>query len=267
MPLLGGFEPPGGWAPSPGPFAGGRLVCIPFGDSITAGSTSDPANGIAEGTPGLITGNGYRSYLYDWLHGPNETHGFEYYGTLQSGNRHQPHEGHPGETIGQLRARVDNGVMYGHESQYVILLAGANDLRPDVNRTWQQMVADTDSLIDKILSLAGWTRIVLVEQILESGAIDADRTRATRHQQAYNRALPAIAATKSGRVSIAQASVIGQQMLDGSGVHPTDVGYRWLAYVIYYALAPWLGVDVGDGHRVMTNIPVPPGSPRPVGIL
>jgi hypothetical protein len=150
-----------------------------------------------------------------------------------------------------------------------VLLAGSNDFGDAYVRTWSQAIDDTSTLLDLVLAAAPWTRVVVCEQILMSGALSHDLTKSTRQQQAFNAALPELVARpeKQGRVVVAKSSLISQDMLDASGVHPTDLGYRWLAYAVYHALAPWLGVDVGGGHRWMVNIPVPGGGPRPFSIL
>lgn len=252
-------------APPPDPFSDGTYALLPLGDSITAGSTTDPANGIAAGSPGLVTGNGYRKHLSDWLYGPNETRTVNMIGSLWSGSAGLHHEGHPGWTIAQINGAVNTT---SPAPQFIVLLAGANDFGDRYARTWQQAITDTGNLIDKLLGWAPWTRVVLCEQILMSGAISHDLTKSTWQQQAFNAALPTLAAdpARGGRVVIARSSIISQDMLDASGVHLIDGGYRWLAYVIYMALAPWLGHSVGDGHRYMTNVPVPPGNPRPSGL-
>lgn len=257
----------GGYAPTPGPFADGTIGLTMLGDSRMAGSTSDAANGIAGGSNNLVTGNGCRGYLYDWLSGPNETHGLQLFGTRWSGSRGLHHEGYPGETIGQIAARVQGGLLYGREPQYCVIMAGANDFGDQHLRTWDQALADMSALVDAVLAAAPWTRVVLCEEPLMSGAISHDLTKSTWQQQPYNAGLPDLAAGKNGRVTVARSAVIDQSMLDGSGVHCNDLGYRWLAFVIYQALRVWLGHDVGAPDRYMTNIPTPPGSPRPVGIL
>jgi lysophospholipase L1-like esterase len=157
---------------------------------------------------------------------------------------------------------VQGGLLALAAPQICVLLAGANDLGPaGGSRTWSQVLTDLGSLVDVVLA-AGDVRVVLVEQILMSGAISHELTDHTRHQQAINAGLYALAAARGGKVSVARASVIPQRQLDASGVHPTDVGYQMLAYAIYYALAPWLGADVGDGSRYMVNIDVPLAYPR-----
>lgn len=251
-------------APAPAPYPDGTFALYCLGDSITAGSTSDPANGIATGSPGLSTGNGYRSYLLDDLRVRNECGTAKMIGSLHSGTAQLYHEGHPGWTINEISTAVDTN---GLAPQYVILLCGANDFGDRYLRTWMQARDDTNLLLDKLLNWAPWVRIVLCEQMLMRGDISHDLTKSTWQQQQYNAALQALADSKAGRVVVARTSVVGQGMLDGSGVHPTDVGYRWMAYCAYYALAPWLGHDVGGGQRWMTNIAVPPGSPRPTWIL
>jgi lysophospholipase L1-like esterase len=237
-------------ASPPDPFPDGSYLLMPLGDSITFGSTADTANGS----------NGYRKYLHDWLIGPNETHGLRMIGSQISGSAGLAHEGHPGWTIGQLIGLVQGGLFAATMPQFVVLLAGANDFGQ--GRTADQALADTATLIDLILAPQPWVRVVLCEQILMSGSINHTLTDNTRKQQAYNAALPGLVSSKNGRVVVARSSVIGQDMLDPSGVHPVDVGYRWLAYTIYGALAPWLGQN-----GWMVNVPVPPGSPRPTWIL
>jgi serralysin len=239
-------------SPPPDPYPDGTYAMMCLGDSITAGLTADSANG----------GDGYRAYLLDDLSVRNERP-VSMVGSLRSGGRQLYHEGHSGWTINQIGGAVNFGSL---APQFVVLLAGANDFGDAYKRTWDQARDDTGALLDRLLTWAPWTRVVLCEQILMSGGVSHDLTKSTWQQQAFNAALPELVAGKAGRVVLARTSVIGQGMLDGSGVHPTDVGYRWMAYAIYYALAPWLGHLTGTG-RWMTNIPVPAGSPRPLAIL
>lgn len=242
-------------APPPGPFPDGSYLLMPLGDSITYGSTNDSANG----------GNGYPAYLRSWLRGPNECN-VEMVGSQLVGSQGVRREGHPGWTIGQLTALVAGGLLSQTCPQFVVLLAGANDFGDAHLRTADETLADTSALVDLLLAAAPFVRVVVCEQILMAGSISHDLTKSTWQQQGFNAGLPDLAATKVGRVVVARSSVISEQMLDASGVHPTDVGYRWLAWSVYQALAPWLGREV-LGRRWMTNIPVPPGSPRPLAIL
>ncbi len=66
-------------------------------------------------------------------------------------------------------------------------------------------------------------------------------------------ALPDLAAAKNGRVSIARLGIITQANLDAGGVHPTDLGYRMIAWLVYQAIAPWLGAN----NRYMVNVDCP----------
>lgn len=228
---------------------------MPFGDSITYGSTNDPAN----------QGNGYPAYLRSWLRGPNECN-VEMVGSQLVGSQGARREGHPGWTIGQLTALVAGGLLTQICPQFVVVLAGANDFGDAYKRTADQALADTSTLLDLFLAAAPFVRVVVCEQILMAGSISHDLTKSTWQQQAFNAGLPELAASKAGRVTVARTSVVSEQMLDASGVHPNDVGYRWLAWSVYQALAPWLGHEAG-GRRWVTNIPVPPGNPRPLALL
>jgi lysophospholipase L1-like esterase len=251
-------------ADPPGPFPDGTYAVLCAGTSITAGSTADPANGIAAGYPAdLITGNGYRKQLYDDLRIRNERP-INMVGSRQSGTAHLWHEGHPGATINEIAAYVGTGLA----PQFVILEGGANDFGDAHLRTWDQAIADMGALVDKVLAWAPWTRVVVCADPEFSGFVSHDLTKSTWQIQSYNAALPGLVADKGGRVVLAHTNPLGPDMLDAGGVHPNDVGYRWMAYGIYYALAPWLGHDVGaGGGRWMTSIAVPPGSPRPLYAL
>lgn len=242
-------------APPPDPFPDGTYALMPLGDSITEGLTDDPANGL----------NGWRGYLYDDLRIRNELGGrLRMVGSRQTGSRGLFHEGWGGQTIAQVAGHVGVGLA----PQFIVVLAGANDVGEANQRTWQQCLADTADLLDRCLAWAPWTRVVLCLQPLMSGWYSHDRTRSTKRQQALNRNLPGLLGSRGGRVVVARTDILSDQMIDrSSGVHPTDVGYRWMSYVIYYALAPWLGEDVGDAERYMTNTVVPGGQPRPLAVL
>ncbi len=214
-----------------------------MGDSITFGS-------------GSTDGNGYRKLLFDYLYGPNEVHNIAYIGSQQSGSAGYRHEGHPGWRTDQLidgvnRLKWLTNPTNGGPPQFVVLLTGANDAGQ--GHSWQQMVTDTATLLDLILAGSPSTCVVLCEQILMSGNINHTLSDNTRKQQAYNAALPGLAAARSGRVNIARLGIITQANLDPSGVHPTDLGYRMVAWLIYQAFAPWLGTD----GKYMVNVECP----------
>jgi lysophospholipase L1-like esterase len=246
---------------APAPYPDGSYAIVCAGDSITAGSTEDDANGIAEGTPGLVTGNGYRKYLLDDLRIRNECPTVRMFGSQRSGTAGLLHEGHPGWTVNQVAGVLGKGLA----PQFVVLLAGVNDLGQ--GRTWSQVIDDTGSLVGSLLGWAPWVRVVVCEQVLASGLYNHDRTATSRAQQAINNALPTVV-DDPGRVVIARTGAVANSMVDNvsSGVHPLDVGYRWMAYAIYHSLRPWLGHQVGP-KRWMTNIPVPAGTPRPLWML
>jgi lysophospholipase L1-like esterase len=236
-------------APSPN----GNILYVALGDSITYGYTSDPPNGQ----------NGFRSYLQADLVGPGEIHNLTPCGSQVSGTAGLHHEGYPGYTIGQLITLVQGGLLanpgpaFAGPPQLVILGAGANDAGQ--GRTWQQMRDDSATLLQLLLALPSAPAVVWWEQILMSGSISHTLTDNSRKQQAFNQAMPQVIAELgvAGRVSIAQTSRIPQGHLDGSGVHPTDLGYREMEWEIYQALAAFLGTDLGDGVPVLANRPCP----------
>src|SRR5262249_34348395 len=159
-------------ASPPPPSPGGQYLIMPMGDSITFGS-------------GSSDGNGYRKVLFDDLYGPNEVHNIRYIGSQTSGSAGYRHEGHPGWRTDQLIDGVRSGWLtdpaIGGPPQFVVLLTGANDAGQ--GHTWQQMAADTSTLLGLILAASPTTCVVLCEQILMSGNVNHTLSDNTRKQQ------------------------------------------------------------------------------------
>lgn len=254
-------------ADPPGPYPDGTYAMWCLGDSRTAGSTADPANGIAEGTPGLVTGNGYRAHLNQLLNYYTEYAGtIHMTGSLHSGDQQLLHDGHPGWTTTQINNLVTTAVT-GLAPQFIILQVGINDFA-DPTCTWDQVINRLGTILDKLLAWSPWTRVVLCEEIPCAITVNHLETWESEQQAAINANLPGLAATRQGRVTIARTGSIDQSMLDFSGVHPTDNGYQWAAWLIADALGPWLGKDTGNGGgRHMPNYLTPPGSLKPTWIM
>lgn len=221
-----------------------------LGDSLVSGG-------------GSSDGNGWRLTLTDYLHGPNEYRGLVWTGS-QPGNLVRVagtdyqlrHEGHGGYTIGQIIDGVSAGWLSGAAPQIVILQAGDNDLPV---HPVSQMVNDYTRLIDLILGFDANIRLVVGNQIPQSGRHSHDRSYNSHKAKLFNRHLPPIIADRP-RAVLANHAMIVQQRLDGSGVHPDDFGYRQMAWIIYQALEPWLGwPEEGEstGERAMNNVECP----------
>lgn len=225
----------------------GQILIMPLGDSLTWGD-------------GSTGGNGYRLDLADRLTGPNETHNALFVGSQQNGTSGDIYcEGHPGWTIGQLIGGVQGGWLtnpppaYSGPPQIVLLQGGANDAIQ--GRTSAQMLADMGTLLDLVLATTPDIVVVLGEQILFSGDVSHTLSQGSRVQQAFNAGLPNLVASRpAGRVVMAHLGLIPQASLSADGVHPSDIGYRQMSYLLYRALAPYLGID---GYMVNSDCPFP----------
>lgn len=225
----GPTSPPATWPTSPGPCCSVPeprpnprvLVVMPMGDSITEGV-------------GSTASGGYRGPLATLL--PPAT---RYVGHLTdpAGRRH---EGHSGWTIDQLAvdARAWARMTVSRSGPGVVLLdAGTNDVGNGNNHTGAQMLASMDHLLDELL--AGGAGHIVVAQLTITTYNNAAQQA---EQRAYNAGLPALAAAKSGKVSVVDMAAAPLITL-ADGVHPDDAGYaemarRWHAALRALGLAP-----------------------------
>ena len=109
----------------------------------------------------------------------------------------------------------------------VLLDAGTNDYvqKYDVN----QAPARLANVVDRIITLAPHAKIMLARLLV----IEGDRRAAG--VRVLNAAIPRIAAARRGHVTVVDMSRISvANTVDG--VHPTDSGYRQMAYQWFQAL-------------------------------
>jgi lysophospholipase L1-like esterase len=203
-----------------------RTAILPLGDSIT--------DGVKSGT-----GNGYRGYLANRFTagGSPMGTGWLYEGGLESGSLFWSHEGHSGNTIDQIAAFVPSGLAKapnGAQNVDLVLLdAGTND--DGQNRTATQMIADTSTLLDKVLGFSPSIRVVLAQITVTT------RNTATQQQteRDFDDQLPALAEAKGARVAVVDMRGVH---LSVDGIHPDDAGYQDMANRWYATLASagWL---------------------------
>lgn len=240
-----------GFAPPPTFDADGEIRICCLGDSRTQGAGDTNSTGTADW-------NGYRKPLLDNLRGPGRRHGAVMVGSQVSGSAGLRHEGWSGKTIGFLTDKVRAGALdnpaptSSGPPHIVIVQAGANDVGQ--GRTPEQMLADMGTLLGEVLAVSPNLRIVLCEEILETGTVSETLTVGSLYQQAYNAGLPAlIQAVDPTKISLVRSGDLTQDCLF-DGVHPNHRGYAiWAAYIYAGGLPPWLGFR----QRYLGNIDWP----------
>jgi len=187
---------------------------MPLGDSLTYGI-------------GSSTGDGYRSALRAELAGAGVA--VDFVGSQRSGAGADPeNEGHPGWRTDNLAGPLRDWLAEARPD-VVLLDIGTNDIT-------QRHAADlaparTAGLIDRITRELPQVRVVVAKLLVVGYAAAAFRR--------YNAALANIVAARRSRVSLADMSRIpARNTVDG--VHPTDAGYRQMAYQWFQALRPVL---------------------------
>jgi lysophospholipase L1-like esterase len=185
---------------------------LPLGDSLTWGK-------------GSTDHTGYRAHLHRALTAAGLD--VDFVGSQHNGTgRDTDHEGHPGWRIDQIGARLGPWLR-ATDPDVVLLDIGTNDYvqRYGVARAPDRLAA----LVDRIALLAPDTHIVLAKLLVIAG----DHRGAGVRE--LNAAVPRIAAARRARVTVADMSRISvANTVDG--VHPTDAGYRQMAYQWLQAL-------------------------------
>ncbi|MFC6596186.1 GDSL-type esterase/lipase family protein [Kitasatospora paranensis] len=202
---------------------------LPLGDSITFGQ-------------GSCTGGGYRQPLSALTAG-HSGYAVDFVGGRQHGAMTDPeHEGHPGDTIDQIRAGVD-GWLASSRPDVVLLHIGINDLNQNLD---QAHAADrATQLIDRIFTdrpnvtvvmqgliptTPGWWNQDLSQPVAQYNGrlrqLEATEQQAGRHF----RFVDAPALTPANRADATHPA----QMTDG--LHPNDAGYSLLAQNFHTAL-------------------------------
>jgi lysophospholipase L1-like esterase len=216
-----------------------HLRIMPLGDSITAGVNSP-------------TGDGYRDELYQFLVPVQQLYRTDYVGSQTSGTgADRNHEGHSGWRIDQLMPLVP-GWMATYQPDIVLLDIGTNDARQGA--TADVMAQRMGGLLDAVLAAAPSVRIVVGDLVPNRYGTYSDT--ASVEQQRFNRLLPSIVSAAGPRVTLAHvsAAVTSGQLTDG--VHPGQVGYRYMAWVWWRCMAPLLVAD-GATRWGLDPLPVP----------
>jgi len=190
------------------------LRVMPLGDSLTYGV-------------GSSTGDGYRRTLRAELGVAGVA--VDFVGSQRSGvGADADNEGHPGWRTEDLAAYLPDWLAAA-QPDVVLLDIGTNDI---IQRYGAAVAAArTAGLLDRITRQLPRVRVV-VAKLLVVGYAAADFRR-------YNGMLASIVAARRSRVSLADMSRISPRSTV-DGVHPTDVGYRQMAYQWYQALRPVL---------------------------
>ena len=208
------------------------LRILPLGDSLTRGVGSSDVAGYRKRLYASLTAAGV---AVDFVGSQNTGAGFD-----------NDHEGHPGWRIDQIDAQTARWVR-ATDPDIVLLDAGTNDYvqKHDVARAPARLA----KLVDRIIMLAPHAEIVLARLLV----IEGDRRAAG--VRALNAAIPGIAAARRGHVTVADMSRIPvANTVDG--VHPTDAGYRQMAYQWFQALRK--AVPGGPSWRPVADpFPVP----------
>ena len=194
-----------------------RVRILPLGDSLTYGIGSSTRTGYRTDLLARLTAAGVEADLVGSQHngrGPD-----------------LDHEGHPGWRIDQISAQIDTW-MVDSRPDVVLLDIGTNDYVFDHDT--EMAAARLSDLLDRILTFSPTVRVVVAKLLVPIGA------RRAAGITAFNAAVPAVAASKGPRVSVADMSRISNRNTV-EGLHPNDLGYRQMSYQWYQALRPVLG--------------------------
>jgi lysophospholipase L1-like esterase len=204
---------------------------MPLGDSITAGV-------------GSSTGSGYRQVLRGELAANGLT--VDFVGSQRRGpGPDADHEGHPGWRTDQL---IDGlrPWLAAARPDVVLLDIGTNDLLRNVHP--DSAPVRTANLIDRITRQLPNVRVVVAKLLV----VGRDAARFQR----FNAALAAVVAARGPRVTMVDMSRVPAADT-GDGVHPTDLGYRQMAYQWYQALRPVLAGRAGRWVPAPDPFPLP----------
>jgi lysophospholipase L1-like esterase len=192
---------------------------LPLGDSITYGRWSK-------------TTSSYRIDLQNRLKAAGKR--VDFVGSMKSGapaTADLDNEGHPGWRIDQLAARLDEWLAT-YQPDTVLLLAGTNDM----NQNYRTDTAPSRlaAMIDRIHTDQPTVHVFMQTLI-------ASKTASTQARiNAFNAAIPAIAANRSSFVHLVDQSGISGVLLSDS-LHPNDYGFARMSYNLYRAMAKVYG--------------------------
>lgn len=216
-----------------------HLRVMPLGDSITAGV-------------GSTTGDGYRLELARDMVEVQQMYTATWVGSQTSGTQSNPHhEGHSGWRIDELTAQIDTW-MATYQPDVVLLEAGVNDARQGA--TEQTMAARMTTLLGRILADSPTVRVIVGDIVPPWYGTQQDIASVAVAR--FDGLLPAVVAAAGPRVSLARMSAAVTSSQLGDGLHPTDTGYRAMAWVWWRCMGPLLTAD-GVTRAGADPLPVP----------
>ena len=134
------------------------------------------------------------------------------------------HEGHPGWTINELTALLDEGLLKNYKPDIVLLMAGTNDiLRSSDNAS--KVIKDLNQLIDRLKDEFPDAQILVSSLApLDSSIKGEKRANIVEEVNAW---LPALAAKQGQQVTYVDAGgSIEPSDLVADGIHPNEEGYQ-----------------------------------------
>jgi lysophospholipase L1-like esterase len=142
----------------------------------------------------------------------------------------QDNEGHGGQSISQLSAKVDEWLAVA-APDIVLLHAGTNNISRQLATTHdpEHVAAELSRLIDQIRTARPMAHI-FVAAIIGSN-VPAEQARV----RAFNALVPGVVATKGARVYLVDQSTVGGVDLYDTH-HPNDYGYAKMAFNWYNAI-------------------------------
>ncbi|PBC71589.1 lysophospholipase L1-like esterase [Streptomyces sp. TLI_235] len=216
-----------------------HLRIMPLGDSITAGV-------------GSTTGDGYRWELARYMVEVQQLYTAAWVGSQTSGTQSNPHhEGHSGWRIDELTSQIDSW-MATYQPDVVLLHAGVNDARQGA--TEQTMATRMSALLGRILADSPTVRVIVGDVMPPWYGTQQDV--ASVAVQRFDGLLPSVVAAAGPRVTLARMSAAVTSSQLGDGLHPTDTGYRYMAWVWWRCMGPLLSAD-GITRAGADPLPVP----------
>ncbi|MDJ0571898.1 MAG: GDSL-type esterase/lipase family protein [Pleurocapsa sp. MO_192.B19] len=197
---------------------------LALGDSITAGQHPvDP-------TPGA-----YRLQLSNNFIADDLSVDFIGSQTNQGTNLDDAqHEGHPGFTVDQLTALVEDGLLSSYQPDIVLLMAGTNDILSRSDNA-AQVIDDLDHLIDRLTDELPDVQI-LVSSLAPIDPANRGQRRANIDQE-VNALIPELVEQKGSQVTYVNAGgSLEVNDLVADGIHPNRAGYREIGNAWYDAL-------------------------------
>ncbi|HMU92525.1 MAG TPA: SGNH/GDSL hydrolase family protein [Anaerolineales bacterium] len=185
-----------------------QVKIMPLGDSITYGE-GDPNRG------------GYRTKLAEFL--LEDGIAFDFVGSQRSGEAvlaDPDNEGHPGWRITNIKdAIASEGWLETYQPDIILLHIGSNDLR---NGRGIYARDHLSALLDDILVRLPHVHVIVAQIIPTRWGSEIDH-------QIYNNAIPNVAASKGGQVSVVDMQEILVKDDFMTLYHPSTSGYEKMA--------------------------------------